>query len=163
MTVRWPQSLTQTWDAGRASQRTAWVAIIIVAVMGAAIVAFANPLREAIARARDDIARNRLVLDVARARVAENATLTRAAAPIQKPDLRVAVDRALSERGLKYTAVEAQSAGGPLRIVIEAAPFDVLVRALDTLARADAVRVFDAIVSARVEPGTVRAELALTR
>jgi type II secretory pathway component PulM len=161
MRVRWPQSLTRTWDAGRASQRTVAVAIASVVAIAAAMIVVANPLREAIARTREDGARNRVVLDVARARLAENAALTRVAAPVRSPDIRPAVDRALSTQGLRY-AVEAQG-DAPLRIVVEATPFDALVRALDTLARDDGVRVVEAIVSARVEPGTVRAELALTR
>jgi type II secretory pathway component PulM len=156
MRVRWPHSLTRTWDAGRASQRTAWIAIATVAM-----IAVANPLRDAIARTREDIVRNRVELDVARARIAESAALARAAAPIQNADIRPAVDRVLSARGLDY-AVEAQGEG-PLRIVVEAAPFDALIRALDALAHEDGVRVVEAIVSARVDPGTVRAELALTR
>jgi type II secretory pathway component PulM len=105
--------------------------------------------------------RNRLELDVARARIAESAALARAAAPIQNADVRPAVDRVLSARGITY-AVETQGEG-PLRIVVEVAPFDALIRALDALAHEDGVRAVEAIVSARVDPGTVRAELALTR
>jgi type II secretory pathway component PulM len=67
----------------------------------------------------------------------------------------------LSARGITY-AVETQGEG-PLRIVVEVAPFDALIRALDALAHEDGVRAVEAIVSARVDPGTVRAELALTR
>ncbi|HEY7788132.1 MAG TPA: type II secretion system protein GspM [Casimicrobiaceae bacterium] len=161
--MRWPRSLTRTWDAGRASQRTAWTAIAIAVAIAAALVAFAFPLREAIARARDDVARNRLVLDIARARVAANATLIRAVAPARSPDLRAATDREMTKRGLSYAVVDAPTGEGSLRIVIAAAPFDTLIRALDTLAHTDGVRVSDASVSARVDPGTVRAELALTR
>lgn len=161
MRVRWPQSLTRTWDAGRASQRTAAVAIGVVVAIAAAMIVVANPLREAIARTREDVARNRVVLDVARARIAENAALARVAAPVRSPDIRPAIDRALSAQGLRYV-VESQR-DGPLRIVVDVAPFDALVRALDTLAHGDGVRVVEAIVSARIDPGTVRAELALTR
>jgi type II secretory pathway component PulM len=161
MRARWPQALTRTWDAGRASQRTAWIAIATVAAIAVAMIVVANPLQDAIARTREDIVRNRLELDVARARIAESAALARAAAPIQNADVRPAVDRVLSARGITY-AVETQGEG-PLRIVVEVAPFDALIRALDALAHEDGVRAVEAIVSARVDPGTVRAELALTR
>lgn len=161
MRIRWPRSLLRTWDAGRASQRTAWVAIAAVAAIAAATIVIANPLREAIARTHDDIARNRAVLEVARVRIAENAMLARAAVPVRSSDVRPAIDRVLSERGLAYV-IEAQGEG-PLRIVLAAAPFDALISALDTLAHEDGVRIVDAIVSARVDQGTVRAELALTR
>ena len=59
--------------------------------------------------------------------------------------------------------VDAEATEGAFRIVIDAAPFDALVHALDTLARDEGIRVADATVTARVEPGTVRAELALAR
>jgi type II secretory pathway component PulM len=47
--------------------------------------------------------------------------------------------------------------------VLGSVPFDTLVRVLDDLARAEHVRVIEARITARVEPGTVRAELALGR
>ena len=161
MRIRWPQALTRTWDAGRPSQRTAWIAIATVAAITVAMIVVANPLQDAIARTREDIVRNQIELDVARARIAESAALARTSAPAQNADIRPAIDRVLSTRGLDY-AVEAQGERS-LRIVDEAAPFDALIRALVALAREDGVRVVEAIVSARVDPGTVRAELALTR
>jgi type II secretory pathway component PulM len=42
-------------------------------------------------------------------------------------------------------------------------PFDALVGVLDVLARDARVRPIEANVTARVEPGVVRAELRLTR
>ncbi len=41
--------------------------------------------------------------------------------------------------------------------------FDALVGALDALAKADGLRAVEATLTARVDPGTVRAELTLAR
>lgn len=162
MAMRLPSMLTRTWDAGRTSQRAAWTGVALLVAIVAAIAVIAVPLTDAIARTRDDVARNRLVLDVARARVTENVALTRATAPVELPDARVTIDQVLAQRGLTYVRAAAEPPAGSVGIVIEAAPFDALIHALDTLAR-EGVRVADATITARVDPGTVRAEIMLTR
>jgi type II secretory pathway component PulM len=136
---------------------------LAIGVLVAVVVAIALtwPLRDAIARAREDVARQRALLEVARTRVAENATLERAPA-VADGDRRAAIERVLSERGLSFARVDAQDGDG-VRYVIDSAPFDALVRALDALARDAHARVVDASLAARVEPGTVRAELAFAR
>jgi type II secretory pathway component PulM len=163
MAMRWPRALTRTWDAGRASQRAAWIGLALVATIVVALAVLAVPLRDAIARMRQDVAHHRAVLAVARARAAENLALSRAAAPMARPDPRAAIDRVFTERGLAYVRVDAEAPEGEVRIVMDTAPFDALVHALDTLARDEGIRVADATVTGRVEAGTVRAELALTR
>jgi len=157
------QSIARAWDAQSSPRRAAWIglAVIAIAIVTAALVA--APLSDAIARARADVARQRLVLDVAKARVAENASLARASAPIRSPDARAAIERILAREGLAFAAGGAPGAARSIRIVIGDARFDALVRALDALAREDGVRVAEATITARVDPGTVRAELALTR
>lgn len=161
MAERLQEALARTFGAGARHRGPAIVALIAALVIAAALAAV--PLREAIARKRDDVARSRLMLDVARARSAENATLGRVSVPAKSGELRAALDRALTAQGLRYVPVDAQSSDDTQRIVIEAAPFDTLARALDALAREGGVRVTEAILTARVDPGTVRAELALSR
>lgn len=160
--MRWPQALTRVFDGARISKRRAWLVLASVAALVVVAIVVAMPLHDAIARKREDIARDRLVLDVARARAAENLTLARAGVPASAGDLRATIDRVLTSEGLRYAPLEAQSPDAALRIVVDAAPFAVLVRALDALAH-DGVRVVEATLAARVDPGTVRAELALTR
>ena len=120
-------------------------------------------LHDGIARSRENVAHDRALLDVARARTAESVTLASANAPAKNGDVRAAVDRVLAANGLRYIALDAQRGDATTRVVIEAAPFDALIRALDALMREEGVRVADASLAARVDPGTVRAELALTR
>ncbi|MGE5170258.1 MAG: type II secretion system protein GspM [Rudaea sp.] len=132
---------------------------VLVAVAVALAVTW--PLRDAIARARDGVVRQRALLDIARTRSAENAALERAPA-VASGDRRAAIERVLAERGLRFARVEAQDGDG-IRYVIESAPFDALVHALDALARDAHARVVEASLAGRVEPGTVRAELAFAR
>ena len=134
---------------------------MLAALAVAAVVALR--LHGSIAQLREDVARDRMLLDVARARTAESATLARAGVPAGNPDVRAAIDRVLSANGLRYAAVNARGDGDAQRIVVDAAPFDALVRALDALMRDEGVRVVDATLAARVDPGTVRAELAFGR
>jgi type II secretory pathway component PulM len=139
--------------------RAAWLALgVLVAIVLA--VALTWPLRDAIARAGEDLAHQRALLDVVRARIAENVALERAA-PLTGGDRRAAIERVLAEHGLRFVR-DAQDADGN-RYVIESAPFDVLVRTLDALARDAHARAVEATLAARVEPGTVRAELAFAR
>jgi type II secretory pathway component PulM len=69
----------------------------------------------------------------------------------------------LAERGLRpaVTAIDVQD--GRVRLTFAAVRFDALIALLDALARTDGLRAVDAVLAARVEPGTVRAELTLAR
>jgi type II secretory pathway component PulM len=157
-----PSRLARAIDALPRARRGAWLTFaIVVACIVAAFVGLR--LHDAIARSREDVARERALLDVARARAAESLTLARASVPARNDDLRAAVERVLTANGLRYGAVDGQRGDDAQHIVIEAAPFDALVRALDQLMREDGVRVVDASIAARIDPGTVRAELALAR
>lgn len=160
--MRLPLPFARALNAMSASQRAASIALAIAVVCAvAALVALR--LHDAIARSQESVSRERLLLDVARGRVAETATLARATAPERSGDIHAAIERVLAANGLRYSKLDAQRGDDAQRIVIEAAPFDALVRALDELMREDGVRVVDASLAARVDAGTVRAELALTR
>lgn len=162
MPVRWPRSITQAVQRADFSRRPAFAGLAIVAALVVATVV-ALRLHDAIARERENVARSGLVLGAARARAAENATLARANVVAKNVDLRTSIEQVFTRHALAYRVLDAQESEGPLRIVIEAAPFDALVRALDALSREDGVRATDATVTARVDPGTVRAELELAR
>lgn len=160
--MRLPLAFARAFDGMSASRRAVSIALAIVVVCAvAALVALR--LHDAIVRSQQSVSRERLLLDVARGRVAETATLARATAPERSGDIHAAIERVLAANGLRYSKLDAQRGDDAQRIVIEAAPFDALVRALDELMREDGVRVVDASLAARVDAGTVRAELALTR
>lgn len=163
ISLRFPPTLLQAWDASRPSQRATTITVAFIGMLVVAMLVAVVPLRDADEHARENLAHTRPVADVARARLAENAALARSAAPTGHQDLRTAIDKALSAQGIRYVPMSASSTEPVLRIVVESASFDALVRALEALARDDGVRVVDGVFDARVEPGTVRAELALAQ
>lgn len=135
-----------------------------VAVLLAAALAIAwQPLTAAISRARDDVARTRVELAIARERTAETEGLVRAAAAPSTADVRSAVTRVLGEHSLQSAPVEAKSADGRFAVVIADARFDAVVNALDALVREEGIRLVEGTVTARVDPGSVRAELTFAR
>jgi type II secretory pathway component PulM len=162
MPVRWPRSITQAVQGADFSGRPAFAGLAIVAALVVASVV-ALRLHDAIARERENVTRNGLVLGVARARAAENVTLARTNAVAKNGDLRASIEHVFARHALPYRLLDAQGSEALPRIVIEAAPFDALVRALDALSREEGVRVTGATLTARVDPGTVRAELELAR
>jgi len=160
--MRWPRPIVQAFEAAHPSRRRAWLALaLLVALIVAAGVSVR--LHDANARLHEEVVRNRLVLGIAQARAAENQTLARVSVPARNGDARSAIDRVLTGNGLRFTTLDAQDGDATQRIVIDVAPFDVLIHALDTLQRQEGLRLTDATVAARVDPGTVRAELAFTR
>jgi len=154
--------IARALDARSSTQRTAWIVFAIAAIAVAAAVRLAAPLGESIARARDDVARNRVVLDIARSRSVEAATLGRAQAPVHTGDARAAIDRVLDRERVQHTSAPGD-AGGAVKVVLPQVAFDTLVRSLAALAAEEGVHVLEASIIARVEPGLVRAEIALGR
>jgi type II secretory pathway component PulM len=133
-------------------------------VLAAAVAAVTVSTNASIASAREDVRRNERILEVARARAAESVALARAAVPATVGSAADAIDRVLRERGIAYRKASGDApTPGSEGVVIDAVPFDALVAALDVLAREHRVRATEANVAARVEPGTVRAELLLSR
>jgi type II secretory pathway component PulM len=79
-------------------------------------------------------------------------------------DARADIERVLAERGLATgTAAPIDWRDGRARVTLESARFDALVGALEALQRDAKLRVVEATLTARVEPGTVRAEIVLAR
>ncbi len=155
--------IARALDARSGAQRTAWIVFAIAALAVAAAVRFAAPLGESIARMRDDVARNRIILDIARSRSAVAPTLPRAQAPVRNGDARAAIDRVLDREGLQHTSASADAGAAAVQVVLPQVAFDALVRSLAALAAEEGVHVVEAPTIARVEPGLVRAELALAR
>jgi type II secretory pathway component PulM len=151
------------WNRAGARARVAAVAMVVVLLAAAILLWIVVPLQDAVGRARADLARERMVLATARRDLAEDASLAHAIAPARAGDAAAAVDRVLAEHGLVPLSRARADADGRIDVVIPDARFDTLVRALDALLHDQGVRVVEATLLARVAPGSVRAELALTR
>lgn len=140
----------------------AWtLAMLALVVLGIAV-SF-GPLASAVAGKQDDVSRSALLLQVARKHVADSQALTRATSPPRSDDPRAAIERVLARHRLQPTTGGPPAADGRFGVVIADAPFDGIVRAIDALARDEALHVVEARFTALVDPGRVRAELVFAR
>jgi len=119
-------------------------------------------MRADIDRTREQVARDRITLELARSRVNESAALSRDTRQQPSTDPRAAITRELGERDLKLSG-RLDMREGRVKMLLPDARFDRLLAALDALRREEGLRVAEAVVSGRVEPGTVRAEITLSR
>lgn len=156
-------ALAGAWD--RASRRER--ALIALA---AAVVVFAvlwlwmwQPMNADIARLERDLPRARAVLAAARAQADDLVALQRSSARARSGDPRAAVERVLAERGLRAAVGTLDAQDGRVRLGFPAVRFDALVGLLDTLAKSEGMRAVNATLTARVEAGTVRADVTLAR
>ena len=158
-----PQTLSVAWD--RASPRERRIAVI-----GAIVVAIAlvwglvwQPLRSDIQRTQEDRMRIGALLAQTRASFDEGAGLARASLKPSVVDPRSAVTRALADRGIRVAAGDVDLRDNRVRVVLSDVRFDSLVAALAALANDEGLRPVEATLTARVEPGAVRAELTFAR
>ena len=155
--------LANAWDRASRRERAMIVGATVVVALAAGWVWVWQPMNADIARLQRDFPRARTVLATARAQADSLVALQRTSASAKGSDPRAAVERVLAERSLRpaVTALDVQE--GRVRLTFAAVRFDALIALLDALARTDGLRAVDAVLAARVEPGTVRAELTLAR
>ena len=151
-----------TW-LGTGTNERRWAAGIAMVVAALALGAAWRPLPDAIARAQSDVARTRALVESAQARVADNESLARGTAPLPAGDIRAAVDGVLARHELRATPVQSATGDGHYAIVLDDAPFDALIAALDAIARETGIRIVAATLTARVDRGRVRADLTFAR
>jgi type II secretory pathway component PulM len=160
MDVRNP--IVAAWDASSPKRRR-WLGVFAVAAVAIALIAALRPLPAAIARAESDVARTRSLLDVAQTRSADNESLARSSTPLRPGDLRPTVEGVMARFELRAAPVASATSEGRYAVLVADARFDALGTALDALTRDAGVRVVAATLTARVEPGRVRADLTFAR
>jgi type II secretory pathway component PulM len=155
--------LGHAWDRASRRERALIVGAGIVVALAAGWTWIWQPMNADIARLQRDLPRAHGVLTTARAQADALVALQRTSVAAKISDPRAAVERALAERSLRpaVTALDVQE--GRVRLTFAAVRFDALIAFLDASARIDGLRAVDAVLAARVEPGTVRAELTLAR
>jgi type II secretory pathway component PulM len=102
-------------------------------------------------------------LTAARAQATDLAALARDAKSVPGADTRAVVERVIAERGLRPALSSIDIQDGRVRVLFNSVRFETLAATLDALARTDGVRLADAVLTTRVEPGTIRAELTFVR
>ena len=155
--------LTAAWQRASSREQRLLAVAAIVVVVAALYVWVWTPMTADIERLSRDLPRAQSVLGAARAQADNLVVLERNPAPLRGQDALAAVDRVLAERGLRSAVTALDLAEGRVRLTFAAVRFDAVPGLLDALARNAGVRVVEATLTPRVEPGTVRAELALAR
>ena len=162
-TLRTPAPVAR-WLAGKSRSERRVVAAIGVAI-GAAVLWLGlwQPLRrdaDAVRTARDV---NASALASARNMTEEAVGLARATPPSAPADARAVLERILAQQNLRGAVTQLDWQEGRARVVFAAISYDALVALLEALQREGNLRAVDATLTARVESGTVRAEITLAR
>jgi len=146
----------------RAERRIATALLLVVA---AALLwaALWQPLGRDIAALRIAQAGNATALADARRIASEIGGLTRAPAAEAPSDVRAGLERILVQHKLRSATTQLEWRDGRAHIVWAAIGYDALIIALEAMQREARLRPVEATVTARVEPGMVRAELTLAR
>jgi len=152
------------WLAGKSRGERRTVAAIAVAI-GVAVLWLGlwQPLRrdaEAMRTSREVSASE---LAAARKMTEEAAGLARATPTSAPGDARATLDRILAQQNLRGAVTQLDWQEGRAHVVFAAISYDALAPLLEALQREGNLRAVDATLTARVEPGTVRAELTLGR
>jgi type II secretory pathway component PulM len=158
-----PPAWLRAWDGLSSRERKLAASAAAVVLLAAGWGFIWQPMQEDTDRAREEGLRDRAALAVARAQAAEMAGLQRSAPAAPAGDPRLPIERVLAERSLKATVTSLEIKDNRAFVTFGAIGFDALVGALDALAKADGLRAVEATLTARVDPGTVRAELTLAR
>ena len=120
------------------------------------------PLVNDVANMRADAPSSRAALADAHRMADEIASLART--PVAPPaDAHAQLEQGLASANLRQAVTQLDWQEGRARVVFAAVDFARLVAALETLQRDSGLAIVEATLTARVEPGTVRAELVLAR
>ena len=154
--------MPRAWERASPRERVA-ITVAAVVVLGALAWAFVwQPLTRDLERLRETVSIDRAALTSAHAMADEIAGMSRNTPPA-RGDLRLSVERALGDRGLRAPAVTIEPQADRVKVVIPAVPFSALVGALDATRKDAAAFVVEGVITPRVEPGSVRAEIVLAR
>ena len=141
------------------------IAVALAIVVAGALVWLAawQPMTRDVASLRAARAANALALAEARAMTKEIGGLVRSQTISAPADPRPDLDRVLAQQNLRPAVTNLDWRDGRAHVVLPAVSYDALIAALEALHRDARLRVVEATLTARVEPGTVRAELTLAR
>ena len=158
-----PAPVARWWSTKSSVERRIVAAVTLLAVAALAWGAVWQPISRDIALTRAGNARNSAALAEARRMTEEMAGLARAAPPAAAADPRPELERVLVEQNLRAPLTQQDWKDARARLVFGAVSYEALIGGLEALQRDARLRVVEATLTARVEPGTVRAELVLTR
>ncbi len=161
--LRAPSLVVRWWVTKTASARRIVACIAAVALATLAWWLVWQPLVRDIAVMRAVQARDASVLSAATKMADEIAGLARTSVPEPAPNARADLERVLAQQGLRSVVTQLEWQEGRARLVFADVKFDALVAALEALQRDARLRVVEGTLTARVEPGSIRAELVIGR
>ena len=161
--LRASSPVSRWWSTKTAKERHVVEAVAMVALAAVAWWLVWQPLVRDIEAMRVAQARDATALSAAAKTADEIAGLARGSAPEPTTNARTELERVLAQQGLRGAVTQIEWQEGRARIVFADVKFDALVAALEALQRDARLRVVEGTLTARVEPGTVRAELTVAR
>jgi type II secretory pathway component PulM len=161
--LRTPPAFARWWGAKAHGERRIVAALttIIVAAIGWLVVW--QPLQRDVAALSASVPAQRRAVVEGQRMADEMAGLARAGAVAAAGDPRADLERVLTQRGIRGAATQIDWQEGRARVVFATVAIDTLIPTMEALQRDAGLRVVDATLTARVEPGNVRAELVLAR
>ena len=146
----------------RAERRIATTLLLLVTIT-LLWAALWQPLMRDTAALRIAQAANAAALVDARRMASEIGGLARAPATEAPADGRDGLERILVQHNLRSAVTQLEWRDGRAHLVFAAVGYDGLIRALEAMQREARLRAVEATLTARIEPGMVRAELTLAR
>lgn len=158
--LRAPVPMLTWWQAKSPRERRIFrvlAVLVLIAVLWAGVW---QPLQRDVRRLRLENEREQSALVQARRDADDIGQLQRAALPATT-DERTYLDRSLASSGLRNAVTDLQWQQSRARVTFAAVDFAAMIKWLDALQREAGLVVQEATLSARVDPGSVRAELVL--
>jgi type II secretory pathway component PulM len=158
-----PERLRESWSNASMRERVLVVVGALI-VVGAIAHAFVwEPLLLDLASTDRRLSTARGDVEGAQRTVNELAGLRREARTPRTPDPRAAAERVVDAAGLRNDLTAISVGDGSVRLTFAAVDFVALNALIEQLGRDEQLFVAEALLAARVAPGSVRAELAMTR
>jgi general secretion pathway protein M len=161
--LRSPAPMARWWSSKTPAEQRIVAAVGIVVIAALAWWGLWQPVTRDIVALRAAHARGTVALADARRAVDEMTGLARAPAGTAEADPRPDLERVLVLQNLRPAVTQQDWKDGRAHLVFGAVSYEVLIAGLEALQRDARLRVIEATLTARVEPGTVRAELVLAR
>ncbi|MEO6564645.1 MAG: type II secretion system protein GspM [Casimicrobiaceae bacterium] len=155
--------LARWWDGASAREHTLVIVAALAVALAVAWIGMVQPMLVDIARLQRDNPRSYAILAAAQAQAADMAALAGATRPAPGTDAKALLERVIAERGLRAALTSLDQQEGRARVLFNNVRFEALASMLDAVSRSDGLRLVDATLTTRVEPGTVRAELTFVR
>ncbi len=161
--LRPPESLRRWWAGKSRAERRVVLALAALVAAALAWLVVWQPLLRDIAALRVAVPAERAALAAAQQTVDTMAGFARNPAARAAGEPRAELDRLLREQGLRAAVTQLDWQESRARLVFAAVSVDALVGLLEAAQRDAQLRIVEATLTARVEPGSVRADLVLAR